>query len=224
VPHERLPLFDDEGNANQELLEELSVSQLGQDLWVLKNYGYKAGGYFVEFGASDGIMLSNTYLLETVFGWRGICVEPNPDMYAKLRNNRTCVSSNACIGSTTGATVEFVLADEYGGISDTLFTDHLAARRRAYASVGKKIQLKTVSLDDLLHEQHAPRRIDYLSVDTEGSEYEILRTFPFENWDIGCITIEHNFSDSREAIFELLSGHGYERTEAEWDDWYLKLS
>ena len=54
-----------------------SFSQFKQDLHVLESYNYKKNGYFIEIGASDGIRLSNTYLLETKYNWKGICVEPS---------------------------------------------------------------------------------------------------------------------------------------------------
>ena len=65
-----------------------SYSQLGQDLTVLKFYNDKRDGYFIELGASDGITLSNTYLLEKEFGWKGICAEPVPVKYEALCKNR----------------------------------------------------------------------------------------------------------------------------------------
>lgn len=66
-------------------LKTRSMSQLGQDLWVLEQTNYKRGGYFVEFGATDGVMLSNTWLLEEEFGWTGLLAEPNPKFFAKLK-------------------------------------------------------------------------------------------------------------------------------------------
>ena len=83
-------------------------------------------------------------------------------------------------------------------------------------------RLTTNSLEDFLEKHDAPRQIDYLSIDTEGSEYEILAAFPFEDWDIRLITVEHNFTPMREDIRTLLERHGYVRQEVEWDDWYAK--
>ena len=68
----------------------MSKSQLGQDLKVLKFYNNKKNGFFVEIGASDGINLSNTYLLEKEYDWKGVCVEPIPYNYEKLINPLNC--------------------------------------------------------------------------------------------------------------------------------------
>ena len=197
-----------------------AVSQLGQDLWVLERSQYRRGGYFVEFGATDGVMLSNSWLLEREFGWNGICAEPNPGFLRDLRANRRCQITDACIGATTGAEVEFILADVYGGIVDYAGIDSHGGKREAYRRAGQVVRLTTLSLEDLLIRHDAPREIDYLSIDTEGSEFDILRAFPFADWAIRLITVEHNFTPAREQIHALLSGYGYVRTEAKFDDWY----
>jgi len=202
-------------------LKKRSVSQLGQDLWVLEQTGYKRGGFFVEVGATDGVLLSNTWLLEREFGWRGICAEPNPAFYEQLKQNRSCSVSEACIGERTGEDVEFVMAGEYGGMVKHAAQDNHAERRSAYlADEGCITHLRTISLNDFLIKFNAPREIDYLSIDTEGSEYEILSAFPFENWQIDLLTVEHNYTAQREKRRDLLESRGYSRIEAEWDDWY----
>lgn len=201
--------------------QQASTAQLGQDLWVLSRSAHKRGGFFVEFGATDGVRLSNTWLLEKRHGWRGICIEPNPRSFQKLRANRQCITSSLCIGPRTGETVRFVLAEEYGGRMDDMAADMHADKRAAYAAdPANVVEMETVSLHDALTRLGAPQEIDYLSIDTEGSEYEILATFPFDRWHIRLITVEHNFSPMRERIRALLEPIGYVRTEAQWDDWY----
>jgi FkbM family methyltransferase len=201
-------------------LRRLSTSQLGQDIWVLEKTGFKRNGYFVEIGATDGVLLSNTYLLEKSFGWKGVCAEPQPAFFEQLRKNRECDVSDACIAGESGRIAEFILAGEYGGLADFAGNDLHADKRQAFLSLGKTIQVTTKSLDDFLEAHNAPREIDYLSIDTEGSEYEILRTFPFDKWRIRCISVEHNFSPTREPVRELLEPLGYRRQETQWDDWY----
>lgn len=201
-------------------LASRSVSQLGQDLWVLEQTGYKRDGFFVEFGATDGVRLSNSWLLEAEFGWRGICAEPNPDLFARLQANRRCVTSPACIGGRSGEEVEFILADAFGGITAFAQLDLHAERREAFRRDGRVMRMVTVSLEDFLIAHDAPQEIDYLSIDTEGSEYEILRHFPFDRWRIRLITVEHNNTPQRELIHRLLEPLGYRRREMQFDDWY----
>jgi|CXWL01.1.fsa_nt_gi FkbM family methyltransferase len=205
-----------------EALKKKSVSQLGQDIWVLEKTGYKRNGYFVEFGATDGVLLSNTWLLEKEFDWQGICAEPNPKFFAQLKQSRQCTISEAYIGGATGKQVEFILADAFGGSQEYADDDQHADKRAAYRAAGKVLSLSAISLNDLLQQNGAPREIDYLSIDTEGSEFEILENFPFDQWHIRLLTIEHNFTQRRADIRALLKQYGYHCTEQQWDDWYEK--
>ncbi len=204
------------------LLQKKSVSQLGQDIWVLEKTGYKNNGFFVEFGATDGVLLSNTWLLEQEFGWQGLCAEPNPVMFKQLQGNRKCKLANVCIGEVTGEEVEFIFADAYGGMARHAHEDMHHDKRQAYLTDNRTAILTTISLHDFLLEQGAPRDIDYLSIDTEGSEYEILKNFPFEQWNISLLTVEHNYTAKRQDIRQLLERHGYVCQEAKFDDWFAK--
>ncbi len=71
--------------------------------------------------------------------------------------------------------------------------------------------VETISLNDLLNSHNAPRNIGYLSIDTEGNEYEILRSFNFSNYKFGFINIEHNYSADRSKVYKLLTSNGYSR-------------
>lgn len=199
-----------------------ATSQLGQDLWVLEKSAYKRNGYFVEFGATNGVVLSNTYLLEKEFGWDGLCAEPNPQFYRELQSNRSCKVSDACIGTETGEEVEFVFADAYGGMFKDADNDQHGPKRQAYLDVGETALLRTVSLQDFLTKNGAPHTIDYISIDTEGSEFSILKDFPFDRWNIHLFTIEHNFTPQRSKIRNLMEFWGYQCQEADFDDWYFR--
>ena len=204
----------------QEHWQSLSRSQLGQDLWVLEQTNWKRGGYFVEFGATDGVLLSNTWLLEKHFGWQGICAEPNPKLFERLQQNRGCILSPACVYRTTGERMRFVLADAYGCLVDLGKYDQHVDKRNAYAAVGDVIDVTTTSLMDLLDQQEAPAVIDYLSIDTEGSELEILQGIDWSRYQFRCITVEHNFTAQRQGIQALLDSQGYKHREARWADFY----
>ena len=66
------------------ILRPCSYAQKGQDLWLLKFLQQQTGGFFVDLGASNGVISNNTFLLERRYGWRGICIEPDPFFYRQL--------------------------------------------------------------------------------------------------------------------------------------------
>lgn len=197
-------------------------SQIGQDVFVLYCLNWKKGGYFLEFGATNGVDLSNTHLLEKDFGWKGILAEPAKVWHVDLKANRTASIDFDCVWSKSGEFLNFTVAQEaeYSTISSFI-------RKKAHVSARSKGEIylvKTISLNDLLKRHGAPSKIDYLSIDTEGSEFEILRAFDFNQYAISVITCEHNFSYQRNEIYELLISKGFVRVFegfSRWDDWYI---
>lgn len=199
-----------------------SKSQLQQDIFVLTELCFKTGGYFVEFGATNGVDLSNTYLLEKGFGWTGILAEPARSWHSELKKNRSSIIESKCVWSTSGQTLKFneTASGEFSTID--VFSD-LDQHSRVRES-GQRYEVETISLVDLLETYNAPNEIDYLSIDTEGSEYDILNSFDFERFKFKVITCEHNFTPQREKIHDLLTQHGYVRKFeeiSEFDDWYV---
>lgn len=200
-----------------------SKAQNYQDVWALFENDFKKGGFFVEFGAADGVGASNSYLLEKEYGWFGILAEPNPVWHDQLYENRSYYISRKCVFNTSGRTVDFLktLAPDLStvkGFGDD--DEHKEARKNA-----ETIQVETISLVDLLREFDAPQNIDFMSVDTEGTEYDILNAFFSENdyYKVKAITIEHNHTPMREKLLELLQANGYERVYTEvsrLDDFY----
>jgi FkbM family methyltransferase len=200
-----------------------SFSQIGQDLFVLHVLNGKRGGYFVEFGATDGVSLSNTCLLERRFGWRGICAEPSRQWHRELRANRKCEIDTRCVWSNSGDSLAFSEYEdgEYSKLSSFDATDGRALNRR----LARQYEVETVTLTDLLAWHDAPAEIDYLSIDTEGSELEILAAHDFNRHRFRIITVEHNGSwERRRRIARLLLAQGYRRSMpalSRWDDWYV---
>lgn len=88
------------------------------------------------------------------------------------------------------------------------------------------IKMNTLLLSDILDKHDAPKYIEYLNMDIEGGEYDVLRTFPFDKYSFGAITIEHNFHEpARTLIREILDKNGYKFVKAvKYDDWYISNS
>lgn len=215
-------------------------SQLGQDLWVVLQTDHRQNGYFVDVGAANGIELSNTYALEKFLSWDGICIEPGNEIQ-QLRSNRSCAVDDSCVSGSSGEQIEFLPRGLYGGI----LPDRLRGR------VPGTVLLETVSLEDLLQRHGAPRQIDFMSIDTEGVEFDILSNFDLDKYNVTLICIEHN--GRREEIGKYLGRFGYTRfdhldftrqyykhfvfagkaeldhehypnseTGGDYDDWYIK--
>ena len=198
-----------------------STSQLNQDFFALSATGWKRSGFFVEFGATDGVTLSNSYLLEKHFGWRGILAEPGRVWRGRLENSgRSAAKDYDCVWSKTGETLSFCEAEW----SETSTIEAFSARDHHERRAARRYDVSTVSLGDLLDRHDAPATIDYLSIDTEGSEFAILEAYDFASRPIGCITVEHNYTPDRERIHGLLTSQGYERRFedlSQFDDWYV---
>ena len=205
---------------------EKSKSDLRQDLFALNELNFKKNGFFVEFGACDGIISSNTHLLEKDFEWNGILCEPARFFSKQLQINRKCHIENKLVWKESGKNLTFNESTAHPRLStiDAFSnTDRWYLERRN----GEKYNVETISLNDLLKKYNAPKIIDYLSIDTEGSEFDILKNFNFENYIFKIITCEHNNTPNREKIFDLLKKHGYIRKYSEitqYDDWYINSS
>ena len=206
-------------------LDDISNSQLWQDAWVLFELRQKRGGYFVEFGACDGIYLSNSLTLEQHYGWRGALAEPSPVWREALIKNRTSYVSTRCIYGVSGEVVEFRQAEDCPVLST--INEFVDSDMNAWARKNGKLVLReTVSLLDFLAEARSPRDIDYLSMDTEGSELAILENFDFDAYNIRLISVEHNYTSQRAPLQELLARNGYRRrfeAISANDDWYTRF-
>ena len=205
---------------NTELLalSHHSRSQCGQDLFALLESGFKRNGYFVEFGATDGVTLSNSFLMEKEFEWSGILAEPARRWHRDLKANRSCHIETDCVWRESNSVLTFDEAD-WGELSRARTPGSSDANPK-----GRTYSVKTISLSDLLAKYGAPRVIDFLSIDTEGSEFEILNSFDFSEYQFKVIACEHNHEPRREQIFSLLTANGYVRKFeriSSYDDWYV---
>ncbi len=184
-------------------------SQDGQDKFLLETiFNNQKTGFYVDIGANDGITLSNTKALEDS-GWNGICIEPLPNSFDKLIQNRKCKSYNVAINDTNSE-IKFLKIDGYSemlsGILDNYDNRHLARIDREIQNYGGKkeiIEIKGIKFSDLI----AVKNIDYLSIDVEGSEMNILRSINFDNHHIKYISVENNYGSG--GVEEFLKTFGY---------------
>lgn len=200
----------------------MSYSQLDQDLEVIRYYKDKKKGYFVDIGAHDGVSFSNTYLLEKDYEWTGICIEPLPNQFEKLISNRTCLCIDKPLYSEI-RDVNFLCGSEnrketmLSGIVEHIDT-HMFVKNN-----GSNLAMRTTTLTEVLDTAEAPKFIEYMSLDTEGSELEILKGIDFNKYTFGYINIEHNYQEPRRSqMRELLVSNGYQfLRQNQFDDDYI---
>ena len=169
-------------------------SQYGQDKFLFENFfKEKSNGFYLDIGAHDGITLSNTYLFEKL-GWDGVCIEPIPDVFTKLKSNRNCKLFN-CVLSNKKGTENFLVLEGYtemlSGILENYDPAHLIRIDNELRMMGgskKVITSESLTFDDL----QLPNIIDFVSLDVEGSEMKILETIDFNKYHINIISIEVN--------------------------------
>ena len=204
-------------------------SQLYQDVFASFIIDKNFNKTFLEFGATDGIDLSNTYVLEKNFGWNGSLSEPSPQWHKNLKNNRP--NSNIitkCIWSKSGEVLDFFESDVgvLSTISEYKESDKVSIPGNTIERVrsGKLVKVETISLNDVIHKSFNSVAPSYISIDTEGSEYEILRFFNFKKFRPVVFTIEHNFTEIENKIDGLMFENDYIRIFKEFtafDAWYI---
>lgn len=196
-------------------------SRDGQDRFAIDHiFHRKRGGYFLDIGASDGVSENNTYLFESCYDWNGICCECDARDINLLCQNRKRHIVSSPIYKTSGELINFEMhpANHLSGIS--------GFQVEKYRNTNSKVvYMMTLSLNDCLKKFDAPNVIDYMTLDTEGTEYEILSAFDFNKYKINYMAIEHNSQHpKRENIRSLLENNGYAyfRSIAQDDDYILK--
>lgn len=194
-------------------------SQFGQDDYVYNTFfKNKKDGFFLEIGADDGIRFSNCYFFENVLNWDGIAIEARKDAYEKLKNNRKCSCINAVL-SDKEETTDFLQIDGYGlglsGLIDKYDKRHIERIKHEIKHIDNKgsveIKVNTQKLDNILS-QYNINYIDFLSIDTEGSEIDILSTIDFNKYYIDIITIEDNYNDTLLTQFFIDRGYKHVNT------------
>ncbi|WP_262173384.1 FkbM family methyltransferase [Cytobacillus firmus] len=201
-------------------------SQIGQDKLVNERiFGEAENGFFVDVGAHDGVSFSNTYFFEKHKNWKGLCIEPLPDVYKQLEKNRTSICVEGAIFTEEGFQDFMVLPeskDMLSGLVNEYDPRHLDRINKVLENSPVKsqiIKVKTYTLQSILDKNNVTQ-IDLLSIDTEGAELAVLHSVDFTKVRIECIVIENNYQDK--SVAEFLTALDYSLVEKlQFDDIYL---
>ncbi len=186
----------------------------------------RQGGFFVEFGAASGEELSNSLFFEKSRGWRGLLIEANPDSFKELfAKHRRAYTLNACVSPTTSSgKLKYYTAGLYGGLKDHMDENHaqylqkkrrnLIENRRGFKLNYTEIEVPCFPLFSILEALNVSH-VDYMSVDVEGPELEILQTIPFDRITFDVLTVEFLVIDcevcsekKKKAITDLMTATG----------------
>lgn len=191
-------------------------AQSGQDKFLFERLFFQQGlcckGVFVEFGALNGIDHSNTYAFEHYMGWKGLMFEIDPNVYVDLERNRP--SADIIIGAVcpSGESNITVLLSVYGGFSGSI-KQYEETRRNTKRN---ETVVKCYNLADELRKR-GMMRVDYLTMDTEGSEVDLVLDFPWDDFDVRMVQIEQlnegkytGQVGKKDKIIQHMLSHGYE--------------
>ncbi len=202
-------------------------SQYRQDEFIDKVVlNKKQNGFFVDIGAHDGISFSNSYFFEKNRNFAGICIEPNPSVFAKLAQNRKCEVLNCCIGNVVGP-VKFLSIEGAGemlsGIISSFDPQHdsrIIEELKTSGGSSIEIEVQCIKLQNIsaLDKQE----IDFMSIDTEGNEIPILKSIDFSQLNIKCIAIENNYGSNE--IENILKENGFVKIARYGDEIYIHSS
>ena len=168
-------------------------SQAGQDKIIKERFfKNKKKGFFIEIGAYDGIEGSNCYHFEKFLKWDGIAIEPSNIQFKKLKKNRKCKLFNKAISNEIKE-VEFIEVTEgltqMSGINEKYYKKNFD-----FISNNEKSKIQNYNLKTITFEQVVSQGIDidYLSIDIEGGEMDLLKSINFNNNNIKIISLENN--------------------------------
>lgn len=197
----------------KQLLQKRWFAQYQQD-WIVDFvfFSNTKNGFFFDIGAYDGVQFSNSYLFEKYRNWKGVCVEPNKTVFAKLQQIRNCIAINGVISDVSGEVSYMKVAgagEMLSGIVTNFNEKHLDRINETIATKGGNTTVETVQsfrIGDII-DTYNIQHISLLSIDTEGSELDILKTFPFHKLKPQLILVENTYK--KEAFRALLTAQGY---------------
>lgn len=190
--------------------------QEGQDAYLEKYYfkGFK-NGFFVDVGAHNGETYNNTLFFEESREWKGINFEPIKEVYDQLAKRRPkCININSAVTSYDG-TADFICNTGYtemiSGLKDTFDPRHHERLNEELAEMGgesKVIKVNTCRLESIF-DKYNVKRVNLLSVDVEGAEFDVIKSINFDKVYIDIIMFENNYEDNSQPIIDYLTSKNY---------------
>ena len=180
-------------------------------------------GFCVEIGAADGVKGSNTLYFEKL-GWDVFCIEPNPRQLAKLEKHRKNILPLA-VGNEEGFMDLTVFDVGKKNIMSSLTSlkpdKRLVAAHSHIINNSYNVSVEVKKLKNILIELNCPTKIDFISIDTEGTELDVLKSHNFKRYDVKLFIVENNYEDPEIEV--IMKQKGYSKDQRyKINEFYIK--
>jgi len=182
--------------------------QAFEDYLAYQFFDKRRTGFFVDIGASDGIRFSNSFILER-WGWGGICVEAHPFYHNLCKKNRPkSTVYNVAVGATNGTATFY--ASKHGALSslDPSVGTTFKKSFKAFTGYDKQIPTKVRTINSLL-EENKVKKVDYVTIDIEGTELDAMRGFDLKKYCPDLLIIEAITPGRKTAMISYMQENGY---------------
>lgn len=189
------------------------TAQDGEDLLLAEFFNYKPDGFYIEIGAFDGVTFSNSFFFEQI-GWKGVLVEPLPGKYAACvanRPNSTVV--HAALGKDADGKI--TIKEPIGALNGVplgtyAYVRSSARHKNQVANIAERLQSHQVpfrTFESVMQQSgiEPQMEIDFISIDCEGMDFEILQSIDLTRWQPRLILVEH----VRQPLLEYMRNNGY---------------
>ncbi len=201
-------------------LQERFLSQYQQDSFFFNNFArcMSGPGLYLDLGAYRPVRWSNTWLLDKCLGWRGACVEADPEQAAPFRTERGCtvVPKAVALASGKGS----LIGGDWGGVAAPGYFGEAAMKPIVFATMREILQdAGMLEAEEGDREAAPPLIVDFVSLDVETNEVSALLGFPWDRVRARFMVIENMRGDR--DVEELLTLQGYSKLGSlEFDDFY----
>ena len=204
------------------LMKNIYYSQFGEDKFLYNIFEKKSEGLCVEVGAHNGIDDSPSLFFETI-GWQCLLVEPNPHLCKMIRQKRRSRLFECAASDKNGTSILHIVegGDRSDGLSTIAMNEENLVRIKQHKFTTSPVTVNTMTLDRVLTEAKINKKIDFISIDVEGHEYEVLKGFSIEKWRPEIMLVENNSNKKDYPVRIYLKKYGYIKfARTGVNDWY----
>ena len=188
----------------------ISYAQRFEDLYLMRCFGGRGEGFYIDIGSGHPVYdnMSFAFYLK---GWNGVTVEPNPWLARLTRAVRPRDRHLETLVGAAAGEATFYVVNDFHGLS-TMIEDHARAAQSQFGKASKALVVPVTTLRELC-EQHVPRTFDFLKVDVEGAEQDVLLNGDWQSYRPKVVVVEalapYTMTPAWAAWEPFLAKHGY---------------